>query len=110
MLEYLRGKNVFTITHLIYCKCLSYNLFIYVTLVGYDCYCGLECWFLSCLCGFLLCNVMLISVCVCVLQGPRQISPLGTIKCIVLYCILHSSVRGNAYGYKVDMKKVSISD
>ncbi len=57
-------------------------VFIYVTLVGYDCYCGLECWFLSCLCGFLLCNVMLISVCVCGLQGPRQISSLGTINCI----------------------------
>ncbi len=27
---------------------------------------------------------MLISVCVCGLQGPRQISPLGTIK---VYCI-----------------------
>ncbi len=41
----IRFKKTFVLTSI---RLLNMS-FIYVTLVGYDCYCGLECWFLSCL-------------------------------------------------------------
>ncbi len=55
--------------------------------------------------GFVLCNVMLISVCVCGLQGPRQVSPLGTIKCSELNTVtLFNDVRCHAIPFSVLQK------